>query len=318
MKQFYALILIAITAFYVSSCKNNTTKNENTPTNVIDNSWKEIKMSNDTTVIVKDYTHDGINDTIYKWFDGKVDYDGTIGYGGQNVILINGKTKIKYSLSIKSKESNIRYLLSYPEFKDSLVSSVLLNEILPEKKATIDPSLEWIIRLQTQTKKQLRSLSDVMCLPLKWYKGHPAQPTNYSIKIDNDSLCNILSAKNSDWLVYYGQFHKNPTKIQETPYGTIYSTEVGLILQKNNEYAWILVSDTKVTFDVKRKIWSRKRDNLYYQDGYIIAQIGDYSMNMIMIDLRKGLYGKIATSFYGDVPNKLIVDGLGKKLSAAN
>ncbi|WP_299776514.1 hypothetical protein [uncultured Formosa sp.] len=256
----------------------------------------------------KDFNNDGDLDTLESY------YDGGSSFGGTYVTLINGKTKDTFKLNSFGCFCDIKETILIPpklmEDSNKPFLDAIKKELLPEKWDTPEASLQWLITSNMNYKK----LKDntyfdlIINTPPKWISGEIKLPKTYYIDVKGETLDKLFftNGKVPDWynplttegwLIYYGHNHfrnKNENgllMIEKSPAYKVFKSSQGVILKKDNSYAWLFVADYGITGSPEKL----RRDaigKLKLVNNYIIIQLTNslnFSNPIFIIDIEKGI-----------------------------
>jgi hypothetical protein len=278
-------IVILILATVLVSCYNRKPES-NTAVIRSDNSDATVKLDTcsilgvedlfdlyNIRIKVEDFNSDGFIDTLGSYYSG-----GGL-YGGASVRLKNGKNNEVFDVDAGDLCScDIKDIIIVPELfrkKDNeLFLEAVKKELLPPVKDKPESSLEWLISANLNHKylKNNKSFDLVINVPPVWKKEQIDLPGTYCIEIKGDTF-NLLynntlkyghynstirnnkksriKAKQA-WLVYYAHNHyRNQTdsllKMASNNVYQIFRTSHGVIVKKNDYYAWVFVTDYNLT-----------------------------------------------------------------------
>ncbi len=183
-----------------------------------------------------DLNQDGFLDTI------TISLDMGSGFGSKSCTIINGKTKAVLSLSLVGSFAEIRQRLNIPASmllpENEAFRTKMEAEVLPPLQSEMDPSLAWLERADNS---KLRSSLQWQPLPIQI-------PKTYTLRQKNQYLC------------YFGHNHQKTTEplkaILRQGEDIIFKTKHGVILQRNNQYAWLFVSDANLTGGPAKLRWA--------------------------------------------------------------
>ena len=268
---------------------------------------------------IKDYNEDGFKDTLNKFIS-----HGS-GFGGQSYSIINGKTKEVYKLGLWSSHGNLRNMFPIPPDLNKKENEFFLRrimiELLPPKKEVADPSLKWIINANlSHSYFDDNSAFDLVLFPSNdWVKGLPVHPKRYYLEMEQENFSVMYNTnedkpkwyddeKDNGYLIYYGlepieidQYNSLGTnsvkdsngfyRIQNNDIYTVLKTSHGIIVQKEDTYKWVFVTDKPLT-----KSPSRLRYNsigsVVLLDSCIIFQhvlLPSQSNQLFIIDIEAGI-----------------------------
>lgn len=271
-----------------------------------------ISSGQNPKIVIKDFNNDGYSDTLSSFYDGGSMFDGIY------VTLINGKTKEKIELERSGCFCDIKgFVLIPPELKTESnrpFLEVTKDELLPEKMNKPDASLEWLISSNLHYKE----LSDnlyfdlVINSPIKWISGKINPPETYCIDIKGDTLHKLYfseigiptfydSTNNEGWLIYYGHNHfsdgikKEFALVDSSSIYKAYKTSHGVVLKKSDSYAWIFVTDFRLTGAPDKLRWE-SIGKVSLIDKYVILQLinsKDFFNPLFIIDVEKGISARL-------------------------
>lgn len=229
------------------------------------------QLEMDTTI--KDFNQDGVQDTLLSY------YDGGTGFGGWTAILANGKTDAIYSLNTDGCFCEMKRVIPYPDelrkTENIAFWEALKTAILPKRHLEPDASLQWMIAgAFAHFELEDDPYFDLLVDPHpEWQKGNPTIPENYYIEVSTDTLIEMLKTlyEIPEWLdstnaygcvAYYTSNHKqmlNDTtfsKIDASGKYLLLKTSHGLVLQSEEAYKWLFVSDYSLTGAPEKLRWS--------------------------------------------------------------
>ena len=273
-----------------------------------------ILFGQNSETILKDFNNDGYIDTLNSY------YDGGSGFGGTYVTLINGKTDNKVEFNDFGCFCDIKKIILIPpkltteNYKPFI--EVIKKELLPKKKNVPDASLQWLITANINNEKLSNNTYYDLIInsPTIWIPGEIELPSTYYIDIKGDTLRTFYhndeephnwnnSTENEGWLVYYGHNHfrnKNGDTLIMTNISSMYKvfkTSHGIILKKDNSYAWVFVSDYRLTGGPQKLRWE-SIGHIEIIEKYIIVQLinsSDFSNPIFIIDIENGISGRLRT-----------------------
>lgn len=226
--------------------------------------------------VIDDFNNDGYQDTM------EYHYDGGSGYGGLGCTLSDGSNDAVFKMNSWGCFCDIRFFILIPPELQKEENASFLKEfekiLLPEKREKPDPSLQWINEAdnsKTVVEDSLVENFDVIFnVDLKWNQGSRENLTRYYLETKGDELDRHYFTQggkpewydkelNQGWLIYSGNLHngtflrgQGSTIIKnEIQLDSISSTAVGISIHKNNEYAWVFVSDFEVTGGPEKLRW---------------------------------------------------------------
>ncbi|MCD4665596.1 MAG: hypothetical protein K8R68_10020 [Bacteroidales bacterium] len=270
--------------------------------------------------ILKDFNNDGYTDTLSSY------YTGGSGFGGTYVTLVNGKTGENFELNNFGCFCNIKEtILIPPKLKkesNKPFLDAIKNELLPEHRKSPDASLQWLItaNLNHYEIPDNNYFDLFINSPTKWITGEIELPNTYYIDIKGETLHKLYftesekpswydSITNEGWLVYYGHNHfrnENGDSLVFADSSDAYqafSTSHGVVLEKDNSYAWVFVTDFRLTGSPQKLRWE-SIGNVKIVENYVVIQLinSEYFLNPIfIIDIEGGFSGRLKT---GDFCNK--------------
>lgn len=266
-----------------------------------------LAMGQNETVVIEDYNNDGYMDTLTSY------YDGGSTYGGRFVTVINGKTKEKFEMDNFGgyyEMKQVVYIppkLQRPENKSFL--DAIKKELLPIKADFTEASLQWLITAN-MNRKTLRNhlYFDLLIFsPTNWIEGKIKTPNSHYIEISGDMAKKLYRptpydgrgktfGRDNACLVYYAHNHyRNPKSDRATLVATsdtykVYSTSHGIIVRKNDVYAWVFVTDFHLTGS-PNKLRNESIGKIQLIDQYLIVQLKnseDFYNPIFIIDIENG------------------------------
>jgi len=286
-------------------------ENENYDTTEIDDDFSAIVFEQNYGTIVKDFNNDGFIDTVKSY------YDGGSGFGGVFVTLINGKTKENFELDSYGCFCDIKQIILIPpELKkanNKPFLEVIKNELLPPKMTVPEASLQWLIAANVNSK----GLSDniyydlLIKTPPQWTFGKIKLPNTYYIDIKGDTLNKLYytdteipkwynSKNNEGWLVYYGHNHFRNEKgdslvlVDTSRNYKVFRTSHGVVLQKGTSYAWVFVTDYRLTGGPEKLRWE-SIGKIKLVKKHLIVQLNNSIVEkpIFIIDIENGTSGRL-------------------------
>ncbi len=224
-----------------------------------------------TSINFYDLNGDGITDTLKSSFD-----EGS-GFSTQASTLINGKTKEIFHINTESSFSQIKTLIYLPpalyKKKNKAFLSSIEKHFQIQRRQEIDPSLSWILdaEIKNQPIDQTEYFDRLIHAPIKWQEGVPKIPLTYTIEIKGEKLKNLwpsylqkpksFSKKSKARLKYYGHNHfryrssEDFMALDSSKNFTLIKSAHGLILKKENSFAWIYVNDNDLVGGPQKLRW---------------------------------------------------------------
>ena len=275
-----------------------------------------IVFGQDSKTITKDFNNDGVLDTLKSY------YDGGSGWGGTFVTLINGKTKENFEMDNYGCFCNIwNIILIPPELRKASNKpflEVIKEELLPKKMNIPEGSLQWLITVNLNSKELSNNIYYDMLIktPPQWTFGKIKLPDIYYIDIKGDTLNKLYytdtetskwknSKKDEGWLVYYGHNHFRNEEgdslvlVDASPKYKVFRTSHGIVVQKGLSYAWVFVTDYRLTGGPEKLRWE-SIGNIKLVNKHIILQLNaSLSSNPIfVIDIENGIAGRLRYDDY--------------------
>lgn len=272
-----------------------------------------VMFGQNSSSIYKDFNNDGFVDSLLTINDTRN------GFGFRLVRLTNGKTNEKFKLDNIGYFCDIKQIILIPpdlrkECNKSFLESIK-KELLPEKKNVPDASLQWLINANVNHKTLSNNIyyDLVIYTPTKWILGNKIElPSTYYIDIKGNDLHQLYftdselpkwydSVNNEGCLVYYGHNHfRNLLRpglvlVDSTPIIRVYQTSHRLVLAKNNSYAWIFISDYRLTGGPEKLRWESIA-KVKIIGNYAIIQTNttpDVLKPVFIIDIEKGICGRL-------------------------
>jgi hypothetical protein len=204
-------------------------------------------------VEIMDINGDGVQDTIQS------DGSSGSGFGAQYYTITNGKSGEKYEIESESCFCEIRTKVAIPPTllkPENLAFKKKMEEILlPRKAESPDPSLQWILQgLQQRRLLTKQKYFDVFIAKGIDWQPLPIQiPENYYLERYDDPV--------AYYLLYDGDKHYLNVKtdtLQERYQDEnikLWATLHGIVLQKQDQYAWIFVTDIELTGAPNKLRW---------------------------------------------------------------
>ena len=293
----------------------------------------------DTETIHEDFNGDGYTDALSCY------YSGGSGFGGRYCELKNGATNEIYEVNTQGCFCQIKNAILIPPVlgkkENKSFLEAIKKKLLPAWKDSPDPSLQWIINANNSNYE----LSDniyfdlIISSPTEWVEGNIELPGTYYIDLKGNALHQlyILDLEPPDWynqkeyegwLIYYGHNHyRNPTGDSLTLADSsrsykAYKTSHGLIIKKEESYAWVFVTDFDLTGGPQKLRWESIK-KVRISDNYVIVEQSrapGETTNIFVIDIETGICGRM--KFTSNFPEpffiengKLLVEDAGYKKS---
>ncbi|WP_299213122.1 hypothetical protein [uncultured Aquimarina sp.] len=257
------------------------------------------QLSNEK-ISTKDFNRDGIIDTLKS--------------GSGYVQVINGKTKEKHELSDYGCFCDIKELVYIPselgKTENKPFLEVMKKELLPTKRSNPDASLAWMINgAFSNSKLKNNSIFNTIYDPqVPWNTTKYKNIDNYYIEIKGDTLKKLApfysNAEQVDgnakgFLVYYAHNHyrnksgDSITFIDKNELYTISRTSHGVIVEKDNLYKWLFISDYPLTGGPEKLRWESIK-NVTLFDSYIVVEQSlppDTLKQFFVINIETGICG---------------------------
>jgi hypothetical protein len=266
--------------------------------------------------VIDDFNNDGYQDTM------EYHYDGGSSYGGFWCTLNDGSNDAVFKMDSWGCFCDIRFFILIPPDLQKEENASFLKEfekiLLPEKRKKPDPSLQWINEAdnsKTVIEDSLVENFDVIFnVDLKWNQGSREDLTRYYLKTKGDELDRHYFTQggkpewydkelNQGWLIYSGNLHngtffrgQGSTIIKnEIQLDSVSSTAVGISIHKNNEYAWVFVSDFEVTGGPEKLRWPSIGKMELIGDHLIVEHNKTPSgvNSLLVINLKNGKVGRL-------------------------
>lgn len=301
MKSLFLTIIISL--IYIGSCHSQS-------------------PDNDTTI--KDFNQDQVLDTMIKF-----KYHGS-GFGGITVLLINGKTSERFELSNWGSFANIFITEPLPPDlmleKNKTFYHVLIEKTFPKVQQKPDNSLKWLldIRKSSTILKKFQLFDWHSSFNLNW-SDTIAIPQNYSF-IATPLLFNKVYREDEagpDWysadktsgvVSYYAHNHKRKLfsrdeeepiikQIDSTKKYKLYKTSHGLIIQKNNKYAWVFLTDYHTTGGPEKLRWPSIEQAIIKNNLVFLNQscTPDFFNQLFIIDIESGQCFRYKGAIYDSI-----------------
>lgn len=273
--------------------------------------------------IEKDLNQDGFHDILESY------YDGGSGFGGTYVTLTDGSTVKKHEINSYGCFCDIKKVILIPQEllqnKNKPFLEALKSELLPKRATEADPSLQWLITAHLNHKFLIEHpiFDLVIESPIYWISGEMKLPGSYYIEIDGEKIQalykqeteypeDIIFSADQAWLNYYGHNHKSNSKesfilAAESDSFKAYKTSHGLVLQKDDAYSWVFVSDHNLTGSPDKLRWESIGE-VEIMGKYIIFRMihsREFSNPIFIINSENGKTARLKTDDYIDKPFKL-------------
>lgn len=267
--------------------------------------------------IIQDFNYDGIKDTLNSH------YEGGSSFGGTYAKVINGKTNQSLEIDLFSAYSDMKNIITIPEYyykkSNYLLLNALLREIFPEKRSTADLSLQWILNsyfsLQEITKNSY--FSRIFHPNLAWNKDKIIIPDSYYIDLTKDTLEKLaprnaggipLELKKHKGVMIYNTYslkaldknEKGFKMIASSKKHKLYATNHGIVAQKNEKhYKWLFITDPDVTGAPDRLRWKSIENARIIGDYVILEQNTPPSItyNVFIIHIETGIVAQLKFEF---------------------
>jgi hypothetical protein len=265
----------------------------------------------------EDFNGDGYTDTLRAF------YNGGSGFGGKFCELTNGATHEKYELDTWGCFCQIKRTIIIPEVlrktENRMFLKAMEQEVLPEKRNKPDPSLRWIINANSSN----YILSDniyfdlIIYAPPEWISGKIELPDTYCIDIGGNVLNKLYIreteppyfddyTEDEGWVVYYGHNHyRNPsgdslTLADSSLSYKVYITSHGLVIKKEDSYAWMFVNDFDVTGGPQKLRWESIKKAQIFENHIFIQQSlrPDSESRIWVIDIETGTSVRMKAKTY--------------------
>jgi hypothetical protein len=205
-----------------------------------------------------DINGDGVQDTIQS------DNSSGSGFGSEYYNITNGKTGEKYEIDAEYCFCEIRTEIEIPPVllePENLAFKKKMEEILlPRKASTPDPSLQWILQgLEQQRRLKDQKFFDVFIAKgIRWQPIPIQIPDNYYLERYDEKS----PVPYAYYLLYGGDKHyldiKTDTLTErfKDDHIRLLATKHGIVLQKQDQYAWIFVTDIELTGAPDKLRWA--------------------------------------------------------------
>ncbi len=187
------------------------------------------------------------------------------GFGGRYCTIVNGKTGEKYTFDLEICFCTMRNEVSIPPNllrpENALFKAKLEEELLPEKAAAPDPSLQWILEgLSYTTRLSDQKYFDVLIHggSFNWHPLPVQLPGIYALEYHEKKQDSIAHY----YLSYFGHNHYANVKTDtlDERYRDdrirIVATAHGIILEKQGQYTWVFVTDAELTGSPDKLRWA--------------------------------------------------------------
>jgi len=186
--------------------------------------------------------------------------------------------------------------------------------------------LQWLITANINHKELLDNIyyDHIFSSPTIWIPGIIQLPKTYYIDIKGETLNKLYSSdseipewydstKNEGWLVYYGHNHfRSETKdslalVDSSPTYQVYKSSHGIVLKKNNNYAWIFISDYRLTGSPVKLRWE-SIGKVEIIDNFVIIQLInsiDFLNPIFITDIERGITVRLKIGEYNNKSYKI-------------
>lgn len=300
------------------------------------------------TTITKDYNTDGIKDTLHHFEE----YGSS--FGGIAYKITDGKTNETFELSNFGSYGNIKTLIPIPPklLKKENIGflETFKKGLLPVFRKTPDPSLQWIIDAtqNTITLKDNIYFDKVFTPSTSWITDEYESPSSYYIEVTGNSDLKFTDNKTIDqtntinnkpdlaFLLYYGKNIRDwnlkvddegnsedgPIADVSNKDYKIYKTNHAILVNKENSYKWLFISDAHSTGAPEKLRWS-SIDKIILQDEYLIFKQNlapDPEYKVYIIHIETGNLGRLKIDFDTFLKDEIFVSDLSpeEELSIEN
>lgn len=291
-----------------------------------------IVIGQNQKIIVNDFNNDAYVDTLISF------YEGGSGFGGTYITLVNGKTGERFEMNDFGCFCDIKQIILIPPVlllpENQSFFDAMKDELLPDNKKVPDASLQWLLT----SHENYRTITDnpyydlVVKTPISWNKSEIAIPGNYYIDIKMDTMQKFIDtvmeipkwyeAKSQlGYLLYYGQNHfsnydsKGLELVATSTEYKVFKSFHGIVIEKNNAYAWVFVTDYRLTGGPEKMRWESIGSVNLIGDFLFVQLISSETFfdPIFIIDLKTGICARLKPASnewfysYSIDDNKLIV-----------
>jgi dTDP-4-dehydrorhamnose 3,5-epimerase-like enzyme len=249
-------------------------------------------------------------------------YEGGSGFGGRYVQIINGKTNEIYELTNDGCFCEIKHTVLIPpelnKTENRFFLETIKEQLLPEKRTSPDPSLDWMIKSSfSNVKLDSNSFFDLIIDPqISWINNEFEYPHSYYLEIEGDTLTQLYDTpyEAPEWLnkkdikgflIYYANNHyknRSGDSLVLSDSNVLYKTfhtSHGVIVKKGDLYKWVFISDVALTGAPEKLRWeSIKKVKLL--EKYLIVQQDlppTATYQLFVINIETGICGRLKYDF---------------------
>lgn len=246
-----------------------------------------------------DINKDNYMDTLRYYFS-----PGTW-YKKESCTLINGKTGDSIHVSHGINACEIFSVIKFPEALNKASNKpfekAIMARLCKPIKTTPDPSLQWILdNFKATSHKDLTYFENIKHNDIEWHAGDIKIPRHYGIPATAETMKRIygndISKGTRGMIEYYPAAHKKITETGiEYKGAEILITHHGIILKKENAYAWVFIKVCGLTGNTDKLRW-RSVNTPTLIDKYLFtiekSFVGGDNW-MTMINLETGKWGQV-------------------------
>ena len=273
-------------------------------------------QSEEKVVRIQDFNEDQIADTLqYELFRGYTDY----------LIFSDGQSQKTYKLYLNAYKSDFLSFVPIPQDlldgkHQSLLDSARSRLCRGIFVKHFPPPLTWLMAAYSNKKENPANyfFDQTIQVPQRWNSWPPKDPdiiysyltidSSFSPHIYDPQMGNYTSQERAKagWLIYYGHNQRQPflnrktpenyfTKIDSTNSYELYKTSHGLLLRKQENYAWIFHSNGSLTGGPEKLRWPSMDTLFIHQNHVFIHHISPITQQnrIFIINLENGMLGRL-------------------------
>ena len=268
-----------------------------------------IQGQSDKNIQEEDFNGDGHTDMLNAY------YDGGSGFGGKFIELTDGKSGKVFKLNTYGSFGSFLRVVPLPRTLETLGYKTIIRQSLCKCELKEEPegSLKWLMEAHIQKDKAKEGdlFQYKYPMPIPWFSTPVEYPETYLIELEQEQpfIQNYIKfTQESDlpdadtyFLIYFGHNHlpngAAPVLADSLNGMILYRTQHGVLVQKEDHYAWVFVNDLSLTGGPAKLRWSSieaasiVEDLILIQFGGMGARIEQQPSKIFIVDLDHQTFG---------------------------
>jgi len=260
-------------------------------------------------VTKEDFNKDGFIDTLTRL------PDGGSGFGGDFVILKDGKTGEEYAYNNWGSYGQFLRLIPFdnrlakPEskgFKEALGQALFMDIPL----GPLESSLAWLVDAYSKsvTDPDAPLFSQKIHFQPRWTEGEVLPPASYYLVTSDETLFRNYpiyqednpeydSAHRQGWLVYYSDNHQAFEPVFASGDVRIFKSAHGVVVSEDGRSCWVFIND-EVLADGPPKLRWPSIGKVLLSGGLIFIHHTGGVEHLFVVDYRKGVAGRLKEELF--------------------